>query len=109
MPETFDEVSSFFKKVIEFFPNALKSAWQETVKIWRRITDLFKNFWDFTIWPKIEGAWQKILSIFGKKVEEQKEKASQELEKEKQEMEEEAKEAGKNLWQKFIDLIKEKL
>jgi hypothetical protein len=109
MPETFDEVWAFLKRIIEPLPNALKGVWQEAMGIWQRMADWFKNLWDSNIWPKIESLWQKILAIFGREIEKRKETIQEELEKEKQEVKQELKEgaekASKSLWQRIKDII----
>jgi len=113
MPETFDEVWDFLKRIIEPLPQALKGVWQEAVAIWQKMADWFINLWNSKLWPQIESIWQKILAIFGKEVEKRKEAIQEELEKEKeeakQEIKQEAEKAGKNLWQRIKDLIKDKL
>lgn len=106
MPETFDEIWTFLKKIIEPLPRAVGKVWQETVGIWQRMADWFIGIWNFKIWPKVDWVWQKISGIFSKEMEKRKEEIPQELEKEKQELEEEATKAGKSLWERLKDLIK---
>ena len=94
MPEEKDWQEAWHK-FISFFPNLFKKIWQGIVRFFRFIWDKLKEFWNTNIWPKIEWLWQKILSFFGKKVEE-----------EKTEIKEEATKAQINLWQRFKNLLK---
>lgn len=105
-PESFEEVWSFLKNIIEPLPRAVKGAWEEAVEIWKRMAGWFKNIWDSKVWPRVEWAWQKIFSVFNTEVEKRKEEVSQGLEEEKQELEEEATKAGRSLWEKLKDLIR---
>ena len=109
MPETWDEILAIGKKILIFFPQTLKTVWQEAVAIWQKMAGWFINLWNSYLWPKIEWFWQKITAFFSEETEKRKEMVQEELEKEKQEAKQELKEetakAGKSLWQKLKDII----
>ncbi|HDZ54605.1 MAG TPA: hypothetical protein ENI19_01095 [Candidatus Nealsonbacteria bacterium] len=106
VPETFEEVWSFVKKIIEPLPRAVKGVWQQAVEIWQRMANWFIDIWDSKIWPKVDWIWQKIFGIFNKEVEKRKEAIPRELEKEKQEIKEEVSKAGKNFWERLKGWIR---
>lgn len=108
-------VQKIINAIMQTFPNAIKGVWQDVWGFWGKIGDWFKkNLWDSFLFPKLENIWQKVLSFFGKKIEEKKPTIEQGIEEERQELKEGVKEgisAGisetkKSLWQKFIDTIK---
>jgi len=103
------------QKIVQAVPNAIKGVWQDVWGFWGKIGEWFKkNIWDSFLFPKLENIWQKVLSFFGKKIEEKKPTIEQGIEEEKQELKEGVKEGistgisetKKSLWQKFIDIIK---
>lgn len=109
MPPDLGDIWSFLKNIFEPLPRVLKGIWQEAVEIWQKIANWFKNLWNYNLLPKIKGTWHKILSLFGREVEERKEKIEEEIEKEKEEAKQEIKteteKAGRSLWQRIKDTI----
>lgn len=101
--ETSEEVKSLGRRFLDFFFNALKKAWQAIwqflIKLWQTIRNWLKNIWNKYIWPKLEWLGRKILSFFGKKVEESKEAVEQKVDTEVTKTKE-------SLWQRFKNLIK---
>jgi len=104
--ESLEEFKKSDKKFLEFFPKAIKGAWQEALKVWRKIADWIKNIWDSYIFPWIQGVWQKISDFFKKEVWERK--LITEIEEEFKVVEEKEKtpEEEKNLWEKFWERLK---
>jgi len=105
-PSSWDEILAFGKKVLFFFPNAIKAAWQDAVQIWLKIAAFFDRVWDRYIFSKIKSLWNKISGISGREVEKRKTALPGELEKEKQEIKAETVDSGKSLWQKFKGIFK---
>lgn len=107
-PETLEEAKEMGKKAGEELkrelPGILEKIWKEEVlPLWQKMWDWFKNIWDTYLWPKIEPRIKE-------EIEKRRPIIEEELEKEKKEMMEEIKEqapkVGKNLWERFKDLIK---
>ncbi len=63
-PESSAELKEIGKKILEFFPMALKAAWQEVLKIWQKTWEWFKNLWNSYIFPFFQNIWQKISDFF---------------------------------------------
>jgi|GEM_PF-579608 len=122
-PETAEETKNFiikgFEIIKERMPNAIKNIWQEQVlPIWKKMWDLFKNFWNNYIksffsyfWysflkPKIQFVIQEVKEFLGQEIEEKKPIIEEELQKEKEKIREEIPTVSKSLWQKLKDLIR---
>lgn len=109
-PETLEEAKTMGEKILIAFPQALKEPWQEALRIWGRMADIFSNWWNYHIFPWLKSIWHKILSIFIQETERRKPIIKEEFEKEKKEIKEEIKQevpkAGKSLWERFKELIK---
>ncbi|MBZ9569437.1 hypothetical protein KJA16_00760 [Patescibacteria group bacterium] len=102
-PESSAELKEIGKKILEFFPMALKGAWQEVLKIWQGIWKWFKNLWDSYIFPFFQNIWQKISDFFRREIGEKK--LITEIEEEFK-VEEETPKEEKNLWEKFWERLK---
>lgn len=108
-------VQKVIQAIIQTGPNAIKEVLQDIWDFWGKIGEWFKkNLWDNFLFPKLENVWNKILSFFGKKVEERKPIIQEGIEEEKQQIKEDVQsgistgvsETKKSLWQKFLDIIK---
>lgn len=90
--------------------NALKQGWQEALRTWGRMADIFFNLWKTYILPWTKSLWQKIKTPFIKEIEKRKPIIEEEFKKEEKEIKEEIKveasRAGKSLWQRFKELFK---
>lgn len=113
VPETIGDAMSFLLQVIKATPGAIIDVFGEAIKIFAQIIKWAWAQWDKYVWPQIERLWQKLLGLFGKEVEKRKPIIQQELEKEKQELRQEIQQqterAGQSLWERFKDLIRNKL
>lgn len=96
-PKTLDEAETLGWKILSGFPKVLKEIWQEAVEIWKSI---FRK-----IEPYIVGFWNKIKDFFRREVAIKKPEVKEELEKEKKEMKVEIPKAGKNIWERFKEII----
>ena len=98
VPKNIDDAEALGWKILSGFPDALKGIWQGAIEIWRNIFRKIGNFWNSYIKPYIVNFWERDVEI-------KKPEVKQELEKEKQEMKVEIPKAGKNIWNRFKDLI----
>ena len=122
-PEKVEEAKNFvvrgFEVIKEKLPGAAKTIWREQVlPVWKKMWDLFKDFWNNYIksslsnfWysflkPKIQFVIQKIGQILGKEIKENKPIIEEEFQKEKEKIKEEIPTISKSLWQKLKDLIR---
>ena len=110
-PETIEEVKAigerFLEKCGELLPGILEQLWREGVlPVWRKMYQIWSNFWDNTLQPWLRSIWQKIQLMMGQEIEKRKPQVEQEFEKEKEELKTEAPEVGKTLWERFKELIK---
>jgi len=103
--ESLEKLKESGKKFLEFFPKAIKRAWQEALKVWRKMADWIKNIWDSYIFPWLQSIWQKISDFFSQIG---KRKLITEIEEEfkVEEKEEETVEEEKNLLEKFLERLK---
>lgn len=85
LPETPEEIKSFLTKFLELLPKALKESWQEVLKIFKKIYQIFKE-----IWAKFfKATFDKILSFLKKEIQEKRAIFKEELKKEIKELKEE--------------------
>jgi hypothetical protein len=110
-PETIEEAKGlgkkFLVKIKELLPGILEGIWQEGVlPIWRKMYQIWSNWWDSTIQPWLESIWYKIKGAILGEVEKRKPQIEEEFEEEKEELKTEAPEVGKTLWERFKELIK---
>lgn len=101
----------FLEKSGEQLPGILERIWREGVlPVWRKMYEIWSNWWDFTIQPWLKSIWQRIKGIFIQEIEKRKPYIEEEFQKEKEELKEEVKKelpkTGKSLWQRFKELIK---
>lgn len=81
-PKTLEEIKSFFKKILELLPEALREIWQKVLMFWQKIFEKIKQGWDKLLGQRLA----KILDSFKKEIEKRKSIFKQELEKEIQEL-----------------------
>ncbi len=109
-PETLEEAQTMGLKILKAFPQALKGPWQEALRIWGKMADIFSNCWNSYVLPWLKSLWQKITVPFKTEIERRKPIIEEEFKKEKEEAKEEIKtetsKAGKTLWERLKELIK---
>jgi len=110
-PETIEEAKElgeeFFQKSKEQLPQIIGRLWKEEVlPIWRKMYEIWSNWWDFSIQPWLQNIWQRVMALFGQEIEKRKPQIEEELEKEKEELKEELPDVTKSLWERFKELIK---
>jgi len=114
-PETFEEAKElgeeFLKESKEQLPGILERLWKEEVlPVWRKMYEIWSNWWDNYIQPWLQNIWERIKNVFIQEIEKRRPKVKQELEKEKEELKEEIKKelpkTTKSLWERFKELIK---
>jgi len=107
------------KTIMEKTPTIIKTIWQEQVMpIWRKMWNLFKDFWvsfikDFfrnlwysTLKPQIKSIIEKVQGILGKEIEKQTPLIEENFQKEKKQMSEELPQVTESFWQRFKGLLK---
>ena len=112
-PETLEQAQEFGEEVLEKtkqqLPGILQKTWQEDVlPIWRKMKQIWSNWWDATIQPWLTGIVDKIKVLLGQEIEKRKPYIEQELEKETEELIEDiGKEIpkAKSLWERFKELF----
>jgi hypothetical protein len=114
-PETIEEAKEFgkkfFQKVQEQLPGILKNLWKERVlATWKKMYQIWSDWWDCYLQPRIRNIWQKFLRLFSQEIEKRKPQLEEEFEKEKEELKEEIKEeipeVKKSFWERFKELIR---
>lgn len=96
VPQTVEEAESLGLKILDKLPGAIKDVWQnQALPIWWNMWLWAKGFWESTLGAKVETLWQKFLNLIGKESPD----IEGEFQKEKQEMQ-------KDLWDKFLELLK---
>jgi len=110
-PENLEEAKEIGEKAVEEVPKELPGIigriWEnEVLPIWRKMYEIWSNFWNNTLKPWLSGICNKIKEKLGMEIEERKPKVKEEFEKEKEELKEEVPEVGKSLWEKFKEIIK---
>jgi phage-related protein len=53
-----------FQGLWDKFWEGIKNAWQEAVKIWRKVIGWLVNIWNSYIFPFLKLIWQKIWNFF---------------------------------------------
>jgi len=98
------------ERVLQGLPQAIKEPWQEALRVWGKVFDVFSWLWNSYISPWLKNIWYKISVPFKKEVERRKPLIEEEFEKEKIEMKEEIKtetsKTGKSLWERFKELLR---
>ena len=106
LPESIEGAKKMGEKAWKAIPEGLEKAWNDAVIIWQKMIEDIKNFWNLKIKTILESFWKKI----EKEILIRKPIIEEEFEKEKIEMKEDiesgAPKAGKNLWERFRELIK---
>lgn len=112
-PETLEEAQQFGEEVLEKtkeqLPGILEKSWKEEVlPVWRKMRQMWSNWWDNTIQPWLISIVDKIKVLLGQEIEKRKPYIEQEFEKETEEL---IKDIGKeipkakSLWERFKELI----
>jgi len=81
------------KSWTDTFWNGIKAAWQQCLKIWRKMWEFFGNIWNKYVVSFFKSLWEKIKAPFVRKIEETEEIIEEEIEK-------------KGLWERFKDLFR---
>ena len=68
LPETWEDFKGIGQRFLDNILGALKGAWQEAVKIWKKIIGWIGNIWKSYIFPFLEFIWQKIWNFFLEKI-----------------------------------------
>jgi len=64
LPENFEDLKGIGKGLWDRFIQDLKEAWEEAVKIWKRMIGWIINIWKSYIFPFFKFIWQKIWNFF---------------------------------------------
>ena len=59
-PENFENLKGIGKGLWDRFIQGLKEAWEEAVKIWKKVIGWIGNIWNSYIFPFFKFIWQKI-------------------------------------------------
>jgi len=109
-PETLEQAKTMGEKVLTGLPRALIQPWQDALRIWSRMFNIFSGWWDSYILPWLKNIWYKISVPFKTEMERKKPIIEEEFEKEKTQMKEEIKteipKTTKSLWERFKELLK---
>lgn len=60
LPENFEDLKGIGKGLWDRFIQGLKGAWEEAVKIWKKVIGWIGNIWNSYIFPFLKFIWQKI-------------------------------------------------
>jgi len=109
-PETLEGTKTIGEKILKDLPQALKEPWQEAMRVWGKMADIWSGWWNSYILPWLKSFWQNIKAPLIKEMERRKPIIEEEFEKEKKEIKEEIKieasKTGKSLWDRFKELIR---
>jgi len=64
LPENFDDLKEIGEGLWDNFLQGVKNAWQEAVKIWKKVIGWLVNIWNSYIFPFLKFIWQKIWNFF---------------------------------------------
>jgi len=111
IPKSLEEAKELakeaFKQSIARLPRIIEKLWRERVlPVWKKMYQIWSNFWDSYIQPWLESIWQRILGLLGQEIEKRKPQIEEELEKEKEELREEAYRTQRTLWERFKELFR---
>jgi len=108
-PETIEDFERIGKKSTNLFPEAIKNAWNEALKIWKDIYEKVKT-WTAGLRQTIKRFFERLWQALKGEAERRKPMIEEDFEKERKEfggeMKEEMPAIRKNLWQRFLEMIK---
>ena len=112
-PETLEDAQEFGEEVLERtkqqLPGILQKTWHEDIlPIWRKMKQIWSNWWNATIQPWLISIADKIKVLLGQEIEKRKPYIEEELEKETEELIQDiGKEIpkAKSLWERFKELF----
>jgi hypothetical protein len=64
LPENWEDFQKIGQGLWDKFLQRVKSAWQEAVKIWKKVIGWLVNIWNSYIFPFLKLIWQKIWNFF---------------------------------------------
>jgi hypothetical protein len=64
LPENFEDFKKIGQGLWDKFCQGVKNAWQEAVKIWKKVIGWLINIWNSYIFPFLKFIWQKIWNFF---------------------------------------------
>jgi len=64
MPENLGDFQKIGQGLWDKFLQGLKDAWQEALKIWKKVIGWLVNIWNSYIFPFLKFIWQKIWNFF---------------------------------------------
>jgi hypothetical protein len=67
LPENFEDFKKIGEGLWDKFLEGIKNAWQEAVKIWKKVIGWLINIWNSYIFPFLKFIWQKIKENLPKK------------------------------------------
>jgi hypothetical protein len=102
VPSTPGEVEQAGETLKEIVKQESPGVFRQT---WNDFAGFFKTIWNSYIFPLLRFAWNEIVSILGKEVEQRRPEVEEEFRKETEEMKEDIPKTTKSLWQRFKDLI----
>ena len=109
-PETLKQAKTMGERVLQGLPQAIKEPWQEALRVWGKVFDVFSWLWNSYISPWLKNVWYKISVPFKTEMERRKPLIEEEFQKEKTEMKGEIKteipKTTKSLWDRFKELLR---
>jgi len=116
VPETLDEAKqgtlNVLDKILAIGPGMIQNIWNtQAVSLWKDMWQwVSQELWQKRFQPIVQGLWDRLLALLGREVEKRAPLVEQEFQQEKQELAEElaqhGKNAGKGLWERFLDLFR---
>ena len=64
LPEDLEDFKNIGQRILDNILGALKEAWEEAVKIWKKVIGWIVNIFESYIFPFFKFVWQKIWNFF---------------------------------------------
>lgn len=103
-PETIEEARGLGLQFLGEIPEAMQGVWEtQALPVFSGVWSWARGLWDSTVFSLLEDLWDKILSFFGREIEERKPGIEERFQTEKQQLQHEVQESlpqeGRTLWQ----------
>ncbi len=103
-------VKTIGERVIQAFSRAFDSVWRDALNIGQDIAERIVNLWNLEVKPWLDNSLEKNFFFIRKEFEKTKPVLEKEIGEEQKEMQQsintEVPSAGRNLWERFRELIK---
>jgi predicted PurR-regulated permease PerM len=64
LPENWEDFQKIGQGLWDKFWQGLRNAWEEAIKIWKKVIGWIVNIWNSYIFPFLKFIWQKIWNFF---------------------------------------------